>query len=233
MTAFEDKNLVFFDLETTGLYHTDPDILQISAIRGDCGDSFDKFVDPNRKKRTDPSVEKINNLQYDPNTSSLYKIVSLYGEGERRLCQTDSPKQILTQFVIWLHNLFESSGSKKVILIAYNAFSFDALILMKKLKENTLNDFFAQVCYGFADPLVLARDKYSNFPSRKMEYMLKHFNLLHEHNEQSHNAIMDAYDLRRLTFKFKEEDSSGIRNITVWEMLKKYSKTVEEIELMI
>jgi len=48
-----------------------------------------------------------------------------------------------------------------------------ALILMKKLKENTLNDFFAQVCYGFADPLVLARDKYSNFPSRKMEYMLK------------------------------------------------------------
>ena len=54
MTAFEDKNLVFFDLETTGLYHTDPDILQISAIRGDCGDSFDKFVDPNRKKRTDP-----------------------------------------------------------------------------------------------------------------------------------------------------------------------------------
>ena len=90
--------------------------------------------------------------------------MSLYGEGERRLCQTDSPKQILTQFVIWLHNLFESSGSKKVILIAYNAFSFDALILMKKLKENTLSDFFAQVCYGFADPLVLARDKYSNFP---------------------------------------------------------------------
>ena len=64
MTAFEDKNLVFFDLETTGLYHTDPDILQISAIRGDCGDSFDKFVDPNRKKRTDPRSESSQFIVY-------------------------------------------------------------------------------------------------------------------------------------------------------------------------
>ena len=74
MTAFEDKNLVFFDLETTGLYHTDPDILQISAIRGDCGDSFDKFVDPNRKKRTDPRSKSSQFIFYVISETFFYHI---------------------------------------------------------------------------------------------------------------------------------------------------------------
>ena len=41
--------LVYFDLETTGLIETDPDILQIGAITADCSDSFDKFIHPVNK----------------------------------------------------------------------------------------------------------------------------------------------------------------------------------------
>ena len=39
-----------------------------------------------------------------------------------------------------------------------------------------------------------------------METMLKHFKLIGEHDKQTHNAIKDAYDLSRLTFKLKEEE---------------------------
>jgi DNA polymerase III epsilon subunit-like protein len=59
--------LVYFDLETTGLIATDPDILQIGAITSDCSDSFDKFIKPETRETT-PEVEAVNNLKYDSKT---------------------------------------------------------------------------------------------------------------------------------------------------------------------
>ena len=61
--------------------------------------------------------------------------------------------------------------------MAYNAFGFDALILMKQLKENGLIKFFEKVCFGFADPLMLARDQYSTLPNRLSYRFTETFNI--------------------------------------------------------
>ena len=103
LETLQPKNVVFFDLETTGLYHTDPDILQISAILGDSSDSFDKFLLPTKKGRTDPDAEKVNRLRYNSSDSMLWKIVD---ENNKRKCQAEQPNQALTKFVLWINRHF-------------------------------------------------------------------------------------------------------------------------------
>ena len=139
--------LVYFDLETTGLIDLfDPDILQIGAITADCSDSFDKFIHPVNKS-TNSQSEAVNNIKYDSRTESLY----LHFETGRRLCKTIPIKTGLLEFIIWLRNQSHRSGSK-VILVAYNAFKFDAPILLKKIQECNLKTEFFDTCCGFMDP---------------------------------------------------------------------------------
>ena len=52
MNYYPDASFVFFDLETTGLLNTDPDILQIGAITANLTDSFDKYLKPLKKPTT-------------------------------------------------------------------------------------------------------------------------------------------------------------------------------------
>ena len=226
--AIETKTLVFFDLETTGLYHTNPDILQISAVRLDCCDSFDKYLLPMRKKQIDSDVEKLINIKYDSKDSKLYKI----GDGKRsKLLPAMNPKQGLSQFISWLQSIYQQTDSK-VVLIAYNAFGFDALVLMNRLKEHNLLRNFKSFCAGFCDPLILAKERFSMLRNRKLENMLKYFQLIQEDEEQTHNAISDAYHLLRLTKRFnagEDGQSSG----PMWSMLQNYFKSTEEIEILL
>jgi DNA polymerase III alpha subunit (gram-positive type) len=195
----EDSKYVFFDLETAGLLHLDPDILQIGAITANCSDSFDKFLKPTRTI-TNKNYEKTNNLIYDENSGKLYKRSQ---DGKtKKLCHTVDAKDGLLAFILWLNRI--GSGSR-VLLIAYNAFKFDACVLLKRLREHGLEQAFSNICRGFMDPLLVSRAFYKHLPSRRMEDMLKHFDLLANSGIQTHNAIQDANDLRRLTMKMAED----------------------------
>ena len=121
LETLQPKNVVFFDLETTGLYHTDPDILQISAIVGDSSDSFDKFLLPIKKGRTDPDAEKVNRLRYNSSDSLLWKIVD---ENNKRKCQAEQPNQALTKFVLWINRHFFRNRTQ-----VFQAFDFDIYFL--------------------------------------------------------------------------------------------------------
>lgn len=222
MNYYPDASFVFFDLETTGLLNTDPDILQIGAITANLTDSFDKYLKPLKKPTTKESTAA-NRLVYE--NGSLFKIAK-----DKKLCKTVQPQIGLAEFVEWLRLV--GSGTK-VLLVAYNAFDFDAIILTKKMEEFGLTSQFFNVCQGFADPLIASRELYANLKSRRQDAMMKHFKLISHYENQSHNAIEDANDLRRLTFKMVEENSKNKRNhqgLTWKEFLGKYRRTIGDIK---
>eukprot|EP00093_Oithona_nana_P008114 08114.XXX_406698_407042_1 [CDS] Oithona nana genome sequencing. len=101
------------------------------------------------------------------------------------------------------------------------------------MEEFGLTSQFFNVCQGFADPLIASRELYANLKSRRQDAMMKHFKLISHYENQSHNAIEDANDLRRLTFKMVEENSKNKRNhqgLTWKEFLGKYRRTIADIK---
>ena len=210
--------LVYFDLETTGLIATDPDILQIGAITSDCSDSFDKFIKPEIRETT-PEAEVVNNLKYDSKTETLY--LKLENDGQQRICKTVSIKTALLEFIIWLRNQNHRSGSK-VVLVAYNAMKFDAPILLKKIFEQNLKSEFLDTCSGFIDPFKAVLKLYPGYRDKSQENMLKSFKLLAPHEFTSHNAIQDCNDLRRLTAKMAEDFLKKFPERTANDFYKKY-----------
>ena len=220
MNYYPDTSFVFFDLETTGLLSTDPDIIQIGAITANLTDSFDKYLKPLKKPTTKESTAA-NHLTYE--NGSLYKIYSK----DKKLCKTVQPQIGLAEFIEWLRLV--GSGTK-VLLVAYNTFAFDAIILLKKMEEFGLLSQFVNVCQGFADPLVAARELYANLKSRKQDAMMKHFKLISPYESQSHNAIEDANDLRRLTFKMVQDHSKRNTQFTWKEFLGKYRRSCNELK---
>ena len=210
--------LVYFDLETTGLIATDPDILQIGAITSDCSDSFDKFIKPETRETT-PEAEAVNNLKYDSKTETLY--LKLENDGQQRICKTVSIKTALLEFIIWLRNQNHRSGSK-VVLVAYNAMKFDTPILLKKIIEHNLKSEFIDTCSGFIDPFKAVCKLYPGYRSKSQENMLKSLKLMAPHEFTSHNAIQDCNDLRRLTAKMAEDYVKKFPERTANDFYQKY-----------
>ena len=217
--------LVYFDLETTGLIATDPDILQIGAITSDCSDSFDKFIKPEIRETT-PEAEVVNNLKYDSKTETLY--LKLENDGHQRICKTVSIKTALLEFIIWLRNQNHRSGSK-VVLVAYNAIKFDTPILLKKIIEHNLKSEFLDTCSGFIDPFKAVCELYPGYRSKSQENMLKSFKLMAPHEFTSHNAIQDCNDLRRLTAKMTEEYVKKHPKKTANDFYQKYFVSCQEL----
>lgn len=234
-TTLCELPFVFFDLETTGLYNSDPDILQIGGVTSDCIDSFDTYLEPPTKV-PNASATKANHLCYDSMEKRLYRLVKRPEQvtEDKVRCYTTEAKQGLQQFIDWLRNV---GCGKKVVLVAYNGFAFDGRILLKKLVDFQLMENFRLVCQGFADPLIAARLHYAKLPSRRMECMLKYFGLLDE-QDQTHNAILDAEDLRKLTLAMAKDVMRKKQevgdSVPTWKVfMSNHFKNVQEIADMI
>ena len=108
------------------------------------------------------------------------------------------------EFIIWLNAVGRGS---KVVLVAYNGLRFDAKILLSKIIEFKLKKEFTNICIGFVDPFVMVKELYPNCPKKGQDAMMNHFKLHAKHEDQTHNAILDCNDLRRLTKKIYQEQS--------------------------
>ena len=138
-----------------------------------------------------------------------------------------SAKKGLLEFIIWIKSV---GGPNKVFLIAYNAFAFDAVILMKQMERFNIKKEFLDSCHGFIDPYVAAKESHAGLKSKTMENLLKHYKLLAVYDSQTHNAFHDANDLRRLTLKMYQDFAKDKPNLSWRNYLMKYSRYCHAID---
>ncbi|XP_026220555.1 protein PML-like [Anabas testudineus] len=171
-----DDNIVFFDLETTGLDTTVCDLIQLSAI---CGErTFNVYTLPRRAL-----------------TESATHVTGFTVRDDRLLLRGDpvvttSLSEALTSFITFL-----CSFRRPILLAAHNAMRFDALVLARVLQNCSLQQEFQQVVCGFLDTFLLSKKLFPSLASYSQQYMVKHF-LGKTYN--AHNAVEDARMLQEL-----------------------------------
>lgn len=189
------RKYVYFDLEGTGLREEDPDIeiLQISAVTEDLSDSFDKYLHPVKHFPTE-SASKVNKLTYDQEKKILYRTLP---DKKERVCKAAPGKSAaLAEFILWLANI--GSGCK-VSLVAYSGCRYDAPLLEKKMAEHpNLYEKFKLYHDEMIDPINAVATLYPQIQPKSFENVLNHFGILHPDEKQSHNALEDANNLRKL-----------------------------------
>ncbi|KAF3688520.1 hypothetical protein EXN66_Car004192 [Channa argus] len=172
----DDKTIVFFDLETTGLDTDVCDIIQLSAI---CGDKvFNVYTLP-RRSLTQGATEVTGFTVSDDN---------LFLHGVPMV--TTPLLEALTSFITFLR-----SFRHPVLLAAHNARRFDAPVLYRVLRNCSLWQPFQQVVSGFLDTFLLSKKLFHDLRSYSQQYMVMYF-LKQTYN--AHKAVEDARMLQEL-----------------------------------
>lgn len=171
----ENKVVVFFDLEATGLDTAVCDIIQLAAI---CEDKvFNVYTLPGRAL-TD-SAQNV--------TGFTVSNGRLFLRGA--LVDTISLVEALTKFIAFLR-----SFRQPVLLAAHNAKRYDAPVLTRVLQQCSLLREFQQVVSGFLDTFLLSKALF-RLNSYSQEYMVRYFL---EKTYNAHNALEDARMLQEL-----------------------------------
>nr|XP_033491725.1 three prime repair exonuclease 2-like [Epinephelus lanceolatus] len=172
----DNKTIVFFDLETTGLDTAVCDIIQVSAI---CGERvFNVYTLPRR-----PLTESARQVTgFTVTDGSLF----LHGKSVDTVPLVDA----LTSFISFLR-----SFRCPVLLAAHGAKRFDAPVLTRVLRRLSLHQEFQQVVSGFVDTFLLSKNLYRNLSSHSQQYMVRHFL---GRTYEAHNAVEDATMLQEL-----------------------------------
>ncbi|XP_033491725.2 DNA polymerase III PolC-type-like [Epinephelus lanceolatus] len=172
----DNKTIVFFDLETTGLDTAVCDIIQVSAI---CGERvFNVYTLPRR-----PLTESARQVTgFTVTDGSLF----LHGKSVDTVPLVDA----LTSFISFLR-----SFRCPVLLAAHSAKRFDAPVLTRVLRRLSLHQEFQQVVSGFVDTFLLSKNLYRNLSSHSQQYMVRHFL---GRTYEAHNAVEDATMLQEL-----------------------------------
>lgn len=172
----DDKIIVFFDLETTGLDTSVCDIIQLSAI---CGERvFNAYTLP-RCPLTD-SAKRVTG--FTVSDDSLF----LRGVPVETIPLVDA----ITSFIDFLR-----SFRRPVVLAAHSVTRFDAPVLCRVLRQLSLQQKFEQVVTGFLDTFLLSKNLYRGLNSYSQVNMVRHF-LGKTYN--AHNAEEDARMLQEL-----------------------------------
>uniref|UniRef100_A0A8C2WDM4 exodeoxyribonuclease III n=1 Tax=Cyclopterus lumpus TaxID=8103 RepID=A0A8C2WDM4_CYCLU len=175
----DNKTIVFFDLETTGLDTTVCNIIQLSAV---CkGKVFNAY--------TLPQLEL---------TDSAKRVTGFtVSNGELRLRGTPVTTvplaDALSSFVDFLR-----SFPRPVLLAAHSAMRFDAPVIRRVLRELGLLEKFRQVVSGFVDTFPLSKNLFC-LDSYSQENMVRHFL---KKSYDAHNAVEDAAMLEELFNKW-------------------------------
>ncbi|KAL7403391.1 hypothetical protein ABVT39_028374 [Epinephelus coioides] len=172
----DNKTIVFFDLETTGLDTAVCDIIQVSAI---CGEKvFNVYTLPRR-----PLTESAREVTGFTVTDDF---LFLHGNAVDTVPLVDA----LTSFISFLR-----SFRRPVLLAAHGAKRFDAPVLTRVLRRLSLHQEFQQVVSGFVDTFLLSKNLYRNLSSHSQQYMVHHFL---GRTYEAHNAVEDATMLQEL-----------------------------------
>ncbi|GAA6227059.1 uncharacterized protein LOC111229798 [Lates japonicus] len=180
----DNKTIVFFDLETTGLDTDVCDIIQLSAI---CGERvFNAYTLP-RRTLTE-SARQVTGFTVCDDGLFLHGVP----------VDTIPLVEALTSFIAFLR-----SFRCPVLLAAHNARRFDAPVLTRVLQQCYLRQEFQQVVFGFLDTFLLSKNLYRGLASYSQENMVRHF-LGKTYN--AHNAVEDAKMLQELYETWKPRD---------------------------
>ena len=162
MGAYQNDNIVVYDIETTGLDLNSDQIVQIAAIKldknGEINEKFERFVIPDREISEGAYVTHGYDLDYIKEHGGV------------------SAKQALTEFKEF------AEGS---VLVGHNSVKFDAVIVDRQLKECGLDPLNVVAEY---DTLVLAKLFCPESPNYKLSTLCDRFGIV---NERAHDAFED------------------------------------------
>ncbi|KAM4618678.1 uncharacterized protein ACJ7VT_008023 [Polymixia lowei] len=182
-----EQNIVFFDLETTGLDTKVCDIIQLSAISGER--VFNVYTVP-QTTITDEAAE-ITGFTVERGTLCLHG----------RPVSTVSLDQALASFIAFLRSV-----GNPVLLAAHNGKRFDAPVLARVLKACSLTRDFNSVVSGFLDTFLLCKKLFAPQLTRYSQvYLVRYF--LHK-SYDAHNALEDAKVLQELYQKWDPDRSN-------------------------
>ncbi|XP_029379450.1 uncharacterized protein LOC115056843 [Echeneis naucrates] len=176
----DNKTIVFFDLETTGLDTDVCDIIQLSAV---CGERvFDVYTLPHCALTE--SAKKVTGFT-----------VSEQGLFLRGVPVATTPLiEALSSFLAFLRTF-----RQPVLLAAHNAKRFDAPVLNRVLQQCSLRQEFQQVVSGFVDTFLLSKNLF-RLTSYSQENMVRRFL---GKTYSAHNALEDARMLQELFKKWR------------------------------
>ncbi|XP_046739525.1 uncharacterized protein LOC124407446 [Diprion similis] len=183
----DDCNIIYFDLETSGLSKTS-EILQIAAKFEDR--KFSVYVNPS--KAIDSTASRITGLKFVKG--------NLYFNGKK--VPSMSPRDALESF-----QEFIDFSSKPCILVAHNV-SFDSAHLLRYIIQNGMILNFQKIA-GFSDSLAILRKV---LPERKKENgMFKLETLARDFlkltmTDEFHEALFDVDILEKLCHLLVEKE---------------------------
>ncbi len=105
----------------------------------------------------------------------------------------------------------KSSPDDKVILIAHNAFRFDAPVLINNMLK-------------FADTLVSFKKFFPELDAYNLKYLMKKFGIV---EDQTHEGLQDAKDLKEVITRALE-----VKDITFEDFVLESLREIDEIDLL-
>ncbi len=130
------------------------------------------------------------------------------------------PVVAFNQFLDWI-NKSKSSPDDKVILIAHNAFRFDAPVLINNMLKAGL---YCDAIFGFADTLVSFKKFFPECDAYNLKYLMKKFGIV---EDQTHEGLQDAKDLNEVITRALE-----VKDITFEDFVLESLREIDEIDLL-
>ncbi len=180
---FNNKRIIVFDTETTGLDTENDDIIQIAAIeiiKGKIGKSFEVFINTSKDLSASEKIHKISKSYLNDN--AIDKMVAL---------------QSFIDFI----------GDD--ILIAHNL-RYDLEILNSNLSRQGLQSLSSKI--KLYDSIEIAKRLYTNLPSYKLEYLLNELNIEGKNSHNALDDVKATVNLITHTIKKIDESKLARAN---------------------
>ncbi|XP_077256220.1 uncharacterized protein LOC143894059 [Temnothorax americanus] len=206
-----ESKIVIFDLETSGLSHSD-EICQISAATET--ETFNAYMVP---KSMTPDAAAMTGLQV--RAGELYL-------NDKQL-DTVPPRVGLANFIEFLRSVGDN-----IILVAHNGFRFDAPMILRTMRKFGLLTDFMSVVRGFADTLPMFRNLLVERRKEKKKFSqtdLAQDFLGPSAIEGAHDAQNDIRILRQLINTIGIDDEAiKVAAKTTENIVKEQEKMVEQ-----
>ena len=203
--------LVFFDLETSGLSKDKHEILEIAAIHHKT--IYNTYCSPDRK--IDPCASRVNKITFK-NGMLRHKGLPVVA------IPIDSA---LDSFLSWLERL--SSSGRKIVLVAHNA-NFDCRFITHFMCNRGFQDRYRRIVEGFMDTIPLFKKSNPGLHTYKQEVLVGKFlpDVKNSAEYDAHNAKSDVICLQnlfhQLTASKVEETEFNSFTFTTEYAIRKY-----------
>lgn len=190
------KNLIVFDLETTGLNSVQDQIIEFGAVRSNLADGY-------------MAVEECDLMIHLPKGMSIpTQITELTGISTERLDRDGMSADTACR------HIFDMLNAGNALLAAYNA-QFDLCFLYRFLKQYEKEGVLRQM--NFLDAMTVFKDRRS-YPHRLRDAVAAY----RLQTENTHRAIDDAKATLELIQKMSEEEDDLCRYVNLFGFNPKY-----------